>query len=253
LHRATRRLGRVQLAVLGIFVSMAMLPAACSSGKHEVSGSLRSKIAENGEGVAAVVRQSAAALGAKTLQPPVEPLTRPYVDAIVGAIDQLKDEAKSLGDKDANLLVYVGAQYAVYKVATGAGLGTLERDNERLAKLLEAAKDDDVANFDDDELAKKTSYLVRPLAHAGLFKEDAAVKQLIPPGSREATTFAAWVKYDETGNPTVTLRSPDDDVSSDDPTSWGAFVDKILAERHVATGVLSRVLFALEDQIERST
>ena len=233
---------------------MVMLPAACSSGKEkDVSGSLHSKISENGEGVAAVVRQRAAALGAKPLQAPVEPLTQPYVDGIVGAVDQLKDEAKSLGHDDANLLVYVGARYGVYKVADGGGLGTLERDNERLTKLLEAAKDDDVANFDDDELARKTSNLLRPLAYAGLFKNDAVVKQLIPPGSREATTFGAWVKYDETGNPTVTLRSPDDDVSNADPTSWSAFVDQILAEGTEAKdGLLSDVLLALESQIERS-
>ncbi len=255
MDRTKRHLGSVRVAVLGIFVSMVMLPAACSSGKGEdVSGSLRSKISENGEGVAAVVRRGAAALGARTLQAPVEPLTQPYVDAIVGAVDHLKDTATSLGDDDAKLLVYVGARYALYKVADGGGLGTLERDNERLTKLLKAAKDDDVANFDDDELARKTSHLLRPLAYAGLFKNDAAVKQLIPPGSREATDFGAWVQYDETGNPTVTLRSPDDDVSNADPTSWSAFVDKILAERREGKkgGLLSDVLFALESQIERS-
>lgn len=253
MDRTTRRLGSVRVTVLGIFVSMVMLPAACASGKEKVPGSLRSKISESGEGVAAVVRQGAAALGAKTLQAPVEPLTQPYVDAIVGAVDQLKDTAKSLGDDDANLLVYVGARYAVYKVAAGGGLGTLERDNERLTKLLEAAKDDDVANFDDDELARKTSHLLRPLAYAGLFKNDVVVKQLIPPGSKEATEFGAWVKYDEAGNPTVTLRSPDDDVSTADPTSWNAFVDKILAERsETKDGVLNDVLLALESQIERS-
>jgi hypothetical protein len=253
MDRTTRRLGNVRVTVLGIVVSMAMLTSACSSDREkEVSSDLRSKISENGEGVAAVVRQSAAALGAKTLQAPVEPLTQPFVDGIVGAVDQLKDAAKGLGDGDANLLVYVGARYAVYKVAAGGGLGTLERDNERLSELLNAAKDDDVANFDDDELADKTRNLLRPLAYAGVLKNDAVVKQLIPPGSSEATMFGAWVEYDETGNPTVTLRSPGDDDNRADPTSWSAFVDKILEERRTA-GVLSDVLLALESQIERST
>ena len=251
MDRTTGHLRSARVTLLGVLVSMAMLTAGCSDNEKGVSSELRSKISENGEGVVSVVRQRAADLGAKTLQGPVQPLTQPFVDGIFGAMGHLKAAAKSLSDHDANLLVYVGARYAVYKVATGGGLGTLERDNERLTALLNDAEREDVAKFDDGELAKQAGYQLRPLAYAGLFKNDAVVKQLIPPGSTEARTFGAWVKYDETGDPDVTLRSPDDDDSSD-PTSWSAFVEQFLETRRSA-GLLGSVFTALEDQIERSS
>ena len=240
------------MTLLSVFVSIALLTAGCSGKDKGVSSELRSKISDNGEGVAAVVKQGAADLGAKTFQAPVDPLTQPFVDGIFSAVGQLNDAAKDLSDHDANLLVYVGGRFAVYRLASGGGLGTLERDNERLTALLDDAEREDVAKFDDDELTKKTSNLLRPLVFAGLFKNDAVVKQLIPPGSMEATNFGAWVTYDETGDPRVTLRSPGDNDDRSDPTSWSAFVDKILETRRTA-GLLSAVLSALESQIERAS
>src|SRR5207253_8881877 len=94
-----------------------------------------------------------------------------------------------------------------------------------------------IQSLDDTQLRRRTQNFLRPLAYVTLFSNHALVQRLLPPGSKEAQRFAAWVRYDDPANPTVALPSPSvDEEKGNDPASWGSFVRKIVEEQDASNG-----------------
>ena len=201
------------------------------------------------------LRVEAAELAGADLAVALQNSVAGYVDAVLDAAGLFPDAAMDVSDGDNRTLSFVGTEFAVYRAARSTSMvASLDQDqaSAQLDNLLEAADRDEVSRWSDRELHRRTSMLFRPLAHVGLFSDPSLVKRLLPPGSEEAHRFAHWVKYDDAGNPSVSLPTPTfEEESGTDPTSWGSFVSTTVAEREFpGSGTLTQVLRVIDDEVE---
>jgi hypothetical protein len=199
-----------------------------------------------------MIQAKAETLGQAKLEKPLEDKMTPYVEGILEAADLFPSAAGDLNDADSNRVIFVGMNLALFQATQSTRSET--KQAQRLDELFEIADRKKVRDFDEDELSKETRNLLRPLANVGLFTNPQVVKQLLPPGSREAERFAPWVRYDDAGNPMVTIPAPSlEEEQGNDPSSWGTFVTRIVEEQDMFEGgVLAEALRIIDDGIERA-
>ena len=242
--------------IILVTVALAMV-GACSS--DEAGGGtgddLRASVVETAGEAVSLLRATGEELGEVPLQDPSEDDVESFVDDVVNAGTLFPGAAADVEEADRNTFVFVGMYLAVSTEARGPGADAEDVASERLDELFEAADREKVADFDDEELQERTDVLLRPLANVTLFTTPAVIKQLAPMGSAQVERSSAWLRYDDGGNPVVTIPAPTlEEEQEADPASWGTFVKRIVAEQDIADGnPLSNVLTMVDDEIERST
>lgn len=201
------------------------------------------------------MRTQTSALGRTKLEPPARKTLRPFLDSLTAAADIVVAAAEDFGDADANTLIYVGMDLALAQLSRSpgsTGRSTSRSDqSQTLDELLEAADQENARGFDAD-LAERVRRLMRNLAYAALLTDPELVKQLLPPGSSNASRFAAWVRYDSQGNPTVTIPERGRKMETgNDPASWNSFIDAVSAEQETQGSILGEAISEIDDEAER--
>lgn len=209
----------------------------------------------------ALLKEKAMTYAADSGGDPLGPLLKELGD--LGNLYQAITEGAygAASQKEANVYAVAGLKKALtetLKLIPGAGLATTlastaieTQGREWIDEFLGAEEKKRVENLDPEGLAKELEQHLRPLATLALFTNPELVKHLIPPGSPTAARFAAWVHYDEQGNPTVTIPPPSkEEEPGNDPTSWNSFIEALGAERDTEGSALGEAVTRIDDKVE---